>query len=197
MNDVKIVLLPGGALSAASREMFKSLEDGFDSLDCSGDRLLLQVVESAKDKYRQWNTSFEPIWQAVGHALVEYCGEVAENELAHIAHHCARLKKLDLMKMEELVFEDTKKVIDLLQELKTLRVLMIVSDDYEASRRLSTDQLRMIVAACPPSVKIHADVSTCYELGVSNFIRGIGTHLQGLKLEGYNAKRTFTSTCEY
>ena len=42
----------------------------------------------------------------------------------------------------------------------------------------SLNELRMLIAACPSNVKIHGDVSVSHEVGVSNFILGIGTHLQ-------------------
>ncbi len=263
VDDVKTVLRLGGALGAASREMFKSLEHGlcsFDSwieecmyafmvrmmapqlenmvlyplvgrkinceqlcslrvlsvvhgvrandlkrilialgnsleeLDITNAHLVRRKMVQAiawyckslkvfKTDVVEWHTSFEPIWQAVGDTLVEYSGHVPENELAHIAHHCTRLEKLDLMNIEELVLEDRNEVIDLLKALKALRVLNIVSNDFERNRGLSTDQLRMLLAACPPSVKIHGYISLSHGIGVSNFIRGIGAHLQVLNLE--------------
>ncbi len=131
----------------------------------------------------EFETTLEPIWEAVGNTLVEYSGCVPEHELAPIARHCTRLEKLDLTDIDELMMDSAEEVIDLLQALKALRVLNLTAHDYEYDGGLSIDQLRRLVGACPPNVKIHGYVSVGPEMDVANFIRGVGTHLQVLKLD--------------
>ncbi len=81
------------------------------------------------------------------------------------------------------MLEGGKEVIDLLQALMMLRILFLVSSDHEVDRGLSIDQLRILLTACSPNVNIQGHISLGHEIGVSNFIRVIGTHLQVLKFE--------------
>ncbi len=129
--------------------------------------------------YADYRVSSKPIWTALGGTLIELQGCFPQSDLVHIAHYCTRLEKVNLL---DCTFYNEGLVIDLLRALKTLRVLVIDFFDFGEPDYYPVNNVRMLVDACSPNIKIHSYCDCENNSSFVDFVRIVGTRLSRLNV---------------